>query len=285
MLALSVLWGRDLSEDFMEQSNYTYFQYFKGLGLPIYIRLNLSSFHSDFLDLLKKMKFDELSSAESEKMLTDFDGEKFGRILTINEASPGVMRQIGLYSESDKFGSESIHPKDSYNVYRYRGVALMVYGHSFKEWEMGCTEDLGAAGVELATKMILMRFLSWSLAPLGIIGFWGVPVDEGMVVQKPNEAGGEVVFIDVFKRWLYTQDGQKKMKNSFKLLKLDNSLKDRSIKMSPEQFISFLSAHCSYFSYGGMTIPTRQMIQSVCRTYEGLVYPTESFQPRTNLNL
>ncbi|PIK13897.1 MAG: hypothetical protein CES88_13000 [Halobacteriovorax sp. JY17] len=269
----------------MEQSNYTYFQYFKGLGLPIYIRLNLSSFHSDFLDLLKKMKFDELSSAESEKMLTDFDGEKFGRILTINEASPGVMRQIGLYSESDKFGSESIHPKDSYNVYRYRGVALMVYGHSFKEWEMGCTEDLGTDGVELATKMILMRFLSWSLAPLGIIGFWGVPVDEGMVVQKPNEAGGEVVFIDVFKRWLYTQDGQKKMKNSFKLLKLDNSLKDRSIKMSPEQFISFLSAHCSYFSYGGMTIPTRQMIQSVCRTYEGLVYPTESFQPRTNLNL
>ena len=269
----------------MEQDNYTYFQYFKGLGLPVYLRLNTVNFHAEFIELLKTLKFHELSSEESEKMLSEFDNEKYGKILTIKEASPGVVRQIGLYSESDKFGSESIHPKDSYNVYRYRGVGLMVYGHSFKEWEMGCSEDIGTDGYQLATKMILMRFLSWSLAPLGIVGFWGVPVDEGMVVQKPNESGAEVVFIDVFKRWLYTQDGQKKMKNSFKLLKLDNSLKDRSIKMSPEQFISFLSAHCSYFSYNGMTIPTRQMIQSVCRTYEGLIYPTESFQPRTSLNL
>ncbi|WP_372655683.1 hypothetical protein [Halobacteriovorax sp.] len=269
----------------MEESNYTYFQYFKGHALPVYIRLNKSSFQKDLVDLIKSLKFNELSSEESEKMLSDFSGEQFGKILTIDEASPGVMRQIGLYSESDQFGSESIHPKESYNVYRYRGVALMIYGHSFKEWEMGCVEDFGSEGVELATKVILMRFLSWSLAPLGVIGIWGVPVDEGMVVQKPSEAGGEVVFIDVFKRTLYTQDGQKKMKSSFKLLKLDSSLRDRSIKMGPEQFLTFLSAHCSYFSFGGMTIPTRQMIQSICRTYEGLVYPAESFQPRTDLNL
>lgn len=269
----------------MEDSNYTYFQYFKGSGLPVYIRLNRSSFQKELVDLIKALKFDELSSEESEKVLPSLESEKFAKILTINEATPGVMRQIGLYSESDQFGSESIHPKESYNVYRYRGVALMVYGHSFKEWEMGCVEDFGCESVELASKVILMRFLSWSLVPLGVIGLWGVPVDEGMVVQKPVEAMGEVVFIDVFKRKLYTQDGQKKMKNSFKILKLDSSLRDRSIKMGPEQFLTFLSAHCSYFSYGGMTIPTRQMIQSLCRTYEGLIYPAESFQPRTDLNL
>jgi len=269
----------------METPNYTYFQYFKGMNLPVYIRLQTSHFNSEVVELLKSLKFDELSSTESETAMENFSQEKFGKLLTIKEASPGVMRQIGLYSESDKFGSESIHPKETYNIYRYRGVGLMIYGHSFKEWEMGCTDDFATSRFELASKIILMRFLSWSLAPLGIIGFWGVPVEEGIVVQKPIEASGEVVFIDVFKRWLYTQDGQKKMKSSFKVLKLDSSLKDRSIKMGPEQFLSFLSAHCSYFSYGAMTVPTRQMIQSLCRTYEGLIYPTESFQPRTNLNL
>lgn len=269
----------------MEETNYTYFQYFKGLNLPIYVRLNMSNLNSSLLDLLKELKFEELSSSESETAVSGLNTEKFSKVLTIKEATPGVMRQIGSYSESDRFGNESIHPKDSYNVYRYRGLALMVYGHSFKEWEMGCSDSFGTESFELATKIVMTRFLSWSLAPLGIIGLWGVPVEEGMVVQKPLEANGEVVFIDVFKRWLYTNDGQKKMKSSFKILKLDSSLKDRSIKMGPEQFLSFLSAHCSYFSYGAMTVPTRQMIQSLCRTCEGLVYPTESFQPRTNLNI
>ncbi|OUR96152.1 hypothetical protein A9Q84_07265 [Halobacteriovorax marinus] len=268
-----------------DQTSYSYFQYFKGLGLPIYLRLNLAHFQSDVVELFKSMKFEEMSPKEVTEMEEGFSKEKFSRLLTIEEATPGVMRQIGSFSDSDRFGSESIQPKDGYQVYRYRGLAMMLYAHSFKEWQMGCSEDFGVEATNLASRVVINRFLSWSLAPLGIIGFWGVPVDEGMVVMKPSDSNGEVVFIDVFKRWSYTQDGNKRIKNSFKLLKLDSSLKERSITMSGERFLTFLTAHCTYFSYGGHSIPVRQMIQSLCRNYEGHVYPLESFQPRTDLNL
>lgn len=269
----------------VDQTNYSYFQYFKGLGLPIYLKLNLAHFSPEIVELFKSMKFEEMSKSEVDEMEKNFNKEKFSRLLTIEDASPGVMRQIGSFRDSDRYGSESIHPKDGYLVYRYKGLAMMLYAQTFKEWQMGCSEDFGTEETKLASTIVINRFLSWSLAPLGIVGFWGVPVDEGMVVMNPMEAKGEVVFIDIFKRWSYTQDGNKKIKNSFKLLKLDNSLKDRSITMSGERFLTFLTAHCTYFSYDGLSVPVRQMIQNLCRNYQGHVYPLESFQPRTDLNL
>ncbi len=105
------------------------------------------------------------------------------------------------------------------------------------------------------------------------------------MTMKPKESNGEVVFIDVFKRWTYTQDGHKKLKSNFRILKLDQSIKDQSIKMKADRLIAFLTAHNTYFSYGGLSVPVRQMIQTICRNYEGYVYPQDSFQPRTDLNL
>lgn len=263
---------------------YTYFQYFKGMGLPIYIKVNLSQLSSEIVELLKSLKFDEMNTSEIDEMQKNFESEKNARMMTIDEASPGVMRQIGEYSESDKFGTESIYPKETYQVYRYKGLALLLYGYTFKDWQMGCSYEFGTAEFELSSKIIIQRYLSWALAPLGIVGFWGVPVDEGMVVMKPKESNGEVVYMDVFKRWTYTQDGHKKLKSNFKILKLDGSMKDSSNRMKTDRLIPFLTTHVTYFSFNGLSVPVRQMIQSVCRNYEGHVYPLESFQPRTDLN-
>lgn len=264
---------------------YTYFQYFKGMGLPIYVKVNLSHFDSEIVDFIKSLKFEEMNAEEVESLKAGLDTEKNAKVLSLEEASPGVMRQIGSFRESDQFGAESIYPKENYQVYRYRGLALMLYGHNFKEWQMGCSYDFGTSEHLLASKIIMQRFLSWSLAPLGIVGFWGVPVEEGMVVLKPSQAAGEVVFIDIFKRWNYTQDGHKKLKSNFKILKLDSSMKDTSVRMRADRLIPFLTAHCTYFSYDGLSIPIRQMIQNLCRNYEGHIYPSESFQPRTELSI
>ncbi|WP_127716549.1 hypothetical protein [Halobacteriovorax sp. HLS] len=264
---------------------FTYFQYFKGMGLPVYIKVNLSSFSSELVDFLKSLKFDEMGSSEVDDLIESFDTDKFAKLLTLEEATPGIMRQIGDYSESDRFGAESIYPKENYSVYRFKGLALMLYGHSFKEWQMGCSDGFGSERFHLNSKIIIQRYLSWALAPLGILGVWGVPVEEGMVTMKPRRSEGEVVFIDIFKRWIYTQDGHKKLKSNFKFLKLDSSLKDRSIKMKTDHLIPMLTEHCTYFGYGGLSVATRQMIQNVSRNYEGYIYPVESFQPRTDLSL
>jgi hypothetical protein len=55
--------------------------------------------------------------------------------------------------------------------------------------------------------------------------------------------------------------------------------------MKNEELLSFLSAHCSYMDYSGLSVPVRQMIQTLARMTEGLIHPEESFRPKTDLSL
>jgi hypothetical protein len=129
------------------------------------------------------------------------------------------------------------------------------------------------------------RYLSWALAPLGIIGLWGVPVDEGVVVMSQKNAGGEGVFIDINRRVIMGLDGVKPIKGRFQLLRLDSTLKGRSITMSKEELLSFLMAHIIYFDYDGPSIPVRQMVQTLLTLARGIVYPRENYRPRSGLSL
>ena len=120
---------------------------------------------------------------------------------------------------------------------------------------------------------------------MGIVGFWGVPVDEGVVVMKQHESRGESVYIDIKRQNVITVDGVKKIKGRFKVLRLDPTLKGRNVAMTAEEFLSFLSFHCNYFDYVGPSLPIRQMITSLPSYAVGLVHPRESFKPRTDLSL
>ena len=106
-----------------------------------------------------------------------------------------------------------------------------------------------------------------------------------MVVQRYSESKGEAVFIDVKNERVITQDGVKKLTTRYKMLRLDPTLKNRNIKMTSEELLSFLTSHCTYFDTNGLTVPVRQMIQVVTRSTEGLYHPEESFKPRTDLSL
>ena len=55
--------------------------------------------------------------------------------------------------------------------------------------------------------------------------------------------------------------------------------------MTNEELLSFMSAHSSYLDYQGLSVPVRQMIQTLAKMTEGLVHPEESFRPRTDLSL
>jgi hypothetical protein len=118
-----------------------------------------------------------------------------------------------------------------------------------------------------------------------LVGFWGVSVDDGMVAQRPIDSRGEVVFIDVVGLRMISFEGVKKLRPHFKILRLDPTLKGRNIKMTSEELLSFLSAHCSYMDTSGLSVPVRQMIQALSKMTEGLLHPQESFRPRTDLSL
>lgn len=270
--------------NFDEGIKYTYFQYFKDLEFPIYIRVCLADFDPDLEGFVREIGFTELKEAEEQRVWSDLKMRSSSRLLTISEASTVVAKQIEMAQESDKYGHESIIPKNGYGVYRYKNVAMMVYSLASHEWQLGVFSDFGSPRIEFASRAVLNRFLAWALSPLGIVGFWGSLVDEGAVVMKQSEAKGEVVFFDIVKKMTFSMDGHKKMRRRFKLMKLSESLKNRNMPMSPEELMSFLSVNCCYFDHRGQSVAIRQLIQTVARECEGLIHPKESFAPRASAN-
>lgn len=266
-------------------SKKTIFQYQKELNLPIYLSADLTVFDSSFGEFLAKQKFVKLSDKEETEALSQIKKNNTARILHISEASPLVAKQIQSMMESDRYGAESIIPKDGYRVYRYKDLGLMVYSFGAKEWQLGCYKDFGSSAFTVPSRMMINRFLSWALVPHGIVGLWGVTVDDGMVAQRAADSKGEAVFIDVVGLRMISLDGVKKLRPHFKILRLDPTLKGRNIKMSNEELLSFLSSHCSYLDSSGLSVPVRQMVQALSKMTEGLVHPQESFRPRTDLSL
>lgn len=266
-------------------SKKTYFQFHKELNLPIYVAVDLTAFDPSFAEFLSRVKFSKLVDKEEVAALEQVKKNNKAKILHISEATPVVAKQIQNTMESDRYGLESIIPKEGYRVYRYKDMGLLVYSFAAKEWQLGCYKDFGSSANSISSRMIVNRFLSWALVAHGIIGLWGVVVEDGMVAQRPIDSKGEAVFIDVVGLRMISLDGIKKLRPHFKILRLDPTLKGRNIKMSNEELLSFLSAHCSYLDSSGLSIPVRQMVHTLSKLTEGLVHPQESFRPRTDLSL
>ena len=266
-------------------SKKTYFQYQKDLNLPVYLTADLGLFESSFGEFMERMKFHKLIDKDEVVAIDVIKKNKNARVLHISEASPIVAKQIQRSMESDRFGAESVIPKEGYRVYRHKDVGLMVYSFGVKEWQLGCYKDFGSTKFSYSSKMVINRYLSWALVPSGLIGLWGVTVDDGIVAQKSMDSAGEAVFVDVIGQRMISCDGVKKLRPHFKILRLDPSLRGRNIRMTSEELLSFLSSHCSYLDSAGLSIPVRQMIQALSKMTEGLIHPQESFRPRTDLSL
>jgi hypothetical protein len=262
-----------------------YYQYQKELNLPVYICMDPLDFDQRFAEFLNEVKFTKLNDKEEELAKKNIATQKHARVLRISEASASVSRQIQTSLESDRYGLESIIPKEGYRVYRYKNIGLMIYSYNAKEWQLGCYKNFAAKDNLMAARIVLNRYLSWALSPLGILGIWGVSIDDGMVAQRAADSKGEAIFVDLSHQRLLTVDGVKKMSPRFKVLRLDPTLHNRNIRMTNEEFVSFLYSHCTYFDYVGPSVPVRQLIQAFVKMTEGLVHPQESFRPKTDLSL
>lgn len=272
-------------EKTVEAEKITYFQYFKELDIPVYVRVNLSQFEGQVLPFLVEQKFTELSDSEVEEKFPQGKCPEGGRVLTLCIASHQVSRHIQRLRPTDKYGFESIVPKSGYRVYRYFNVGMMVYSFSVPEWDFGCYSNFGDQENLIAYRSVINRFLSWSMASLGIVGFWGVPVDEGIVVLNQAQANGEVVFVDVYKNRLMTVDGSRSLHGGMCVLRLSTAIRGKNIEMKGEELLSFLFQYCTYLDYKGLPVIVRQLIQAVAKNSYGLIHPEESFKPRTDLSL
>jgi hypothetical protein len=266
----------------MEKMEYRYFQYHTDKDYPVFLGVydDADTFADSLASLVDQMNFRELNDSEAEDMEKTLSKNSFARLLKIKPASLKVIRQIETAMHSDRFGAESILPKEGYKVYRYRSQALIVYSFASEVWECGVTDifGMGEEGV-FAARTVLNRYLSWALAPQGIVGFWGVPVKEGVVVLKQKEAQGEAVFLDLKEKMILSMDGKSRIPARFKIMRLDSRISGKNIKMTSEELLSFLSVHTVFFDPSGNSLPVRQLLQAISRMSEGLIHPRESFQP------
>ncbi len=265
--------------------DHCFFQYMPEANLPVYLRINVNQFNGDFLTLLNQMQFKEVVKSDNHKVIKALESTPHARVLNIKEATPAVAKQIGEAHDSDTYGLESVSKGRGYRIYRFKGEAMMIYSDRATEWEMGCFFDFGSIDQSQKYTMILNRYLTFALAPLGVIGFWGVPVDEGIVVMNARASKGEAVFVDIRERRVLAADGLEKIKGRFKVLRLDPILKNKNVRMTGPELLSFLSVNTSYLDIEGLNRSIRQMIQTISVMLEGVIYPAESFKPRTDLSL
>lgn len=268
-----------------KQEKITYFQYGSQLDYPIYLGVSLEEFDSSLTGFLTQCGFDLLTQETSEGIEKRLAASANGRLLKIDHAGMRASQQIMKTTESDRFGVESVVSKEGYRVYRYRGLALMVLSFGATHWSLGVTREFGTESSLSASRSIINRYLSWGLSPFGVAGFWGVNVDEGVVLMKQGDAQGEAVFFDLLKNRLLCRDGIKPFASDFKIIRLDSILKNRSARMGKEEMPGFLTVHSTYLSTEGLSHPIRQVIQTLSLEFEGHRFPKENFQPRTGLHV
>lgn len=259
-------------------SEVNYYQYQKDLNYPVFVRFEDKDFEQSFSPILDSFGFKKLT--EEDLKTISFEQTQT-KVLRVTKASLRVAKQIDQGHSLDAYGPENITQLGSYDVYKYKGVGMLIFGDGNYFWELG-VKNLEKNINEIKTMMV--RFLSWALAPKGVISFWGVPVDEGIVVMKPKEANFESIFIDVEAGVYITQDGVKEMSAGMQILRLDETLKGRVKGMSKEELISFLSTNNCYFSYQGVDFRVREAIYEFVSMVDGYVYPIENFKPRTDLD-
>lgn len=260
-----------------DKKAFSYYKFRKNLDYEVYLRFEDFDFESLFSETLEVMGFDKI---ERDKVKDKSFNPFKTKILKVVRATPRVSRQINRTNfEFDEFGPESLSQMGSYDVYRYKGVGMMILGEGTLFWELGIRKVDNPA----ALRTIFTRFLSFALAPIGVVGFWGVPVEEGFVVMSPESSQFEAIFVDLKKNVLLTFDGVKQLESDIQILRLDKTLRHEMRKMSREELLGFLSMNTSHLSYTGTSRPIADAIMELTEIAEGCIYPEENFKPRSEV--
>ncbi len=255
----------------------SYYQFGQGdAGYPVYVKICDEALEGRLSKVLASVglsKLDDKAIAKIVKLPLDSI-----RVLDITSASGMALNQINIISESDAFGEESVIPSSGYRVYRHKGIGMMVYSFGSTVWQLGVSEDCGSDKFMKESRIIFARFLSLALAKYGVIGFWGVVVENSLVVMRAKESKGEVVFIDSLKMRLAAQGEIKEIRSGFQIVRLGKCVNGKSILLKRDELISFLMTYNSYLDYGQSSSIIGQIVNKITSVATGIMYPAESFK-------
>lgn len=256
------------------EKTFSYYKFQKMLDYEVYLRFEDFEFENLFTEVLDVMGFHKIErDSIKDKSFNPYQT----KILKVVKATPRVCRQINQnFFEYNGFGVESLSQMGAYDVYKYKGVGMMVIGTNTLFWELGIkrTDDHNAL------RTILTRFVSFALAPKGVVGFWGVSIKEGFVVMNPEASNFEAIYVDLEKEILITYDGIKGIAPDLQILRLDSTLRNEAKKMNREQLLSFLTMNTAHLSYTGTIAAISKTILELTHIADGIIYPENNFKPR-----
>lgn len=260
----------------MLDTKFSYYQFNEKLGYQVYLRFEDETFETQFKHVLEVMGFNKVANEVIKKVTLD---KRRAKILRVTKASPKLAKQIDAVDFAyDKFGEESVSSMGNYNVYKFKKTAMMIFAQGNLLWELGVKSQFDEGNI----RAVLTRFLSFALANSGVVGFWGVPVDEGFVVMSPKASLFESIFVDLAKNVLLTYNGIKEINSELQILRLDPTLREKVIGMKRESLLSFLSTNTCYFSYSGFEVGIKEAIFELSKIANGYIYPEDNFEPRMN---
>ena len=250
-------------------------QFQKELNYPIYLKVDEEQFYPEILSHLEHLGFSKLEDMDDLDFRASLLTTPNARLLHIREASNIVARQIDEALDSDRFGKESLIAQEGYKVYRFSKQAMMVFSYAAVDWEMACFNDFGQNQADITDfNIIINRYLSYALAPLGAIGFWGSLKDNELYLSKKDESIGEVIYFDITKKIII--DGQKieKFKPRLNIIKLDHYVQRENPIRSKEELLGLLTLGTSYMELGHNTA-VRQILSALVQFVQGVIRPTE----------
>ena len=164
-----------------------FFQWQKDHGYPVFLRMGSEMMEGRLQKLIGDLGFIEIPEADHKKIPANRPGTK---ILTLSRASTRVTQRVMLPDSLDRFGHESLTYQGETQIYVYRRLGMMVFSTASSMWELGLASQLETTEDLMGLRVVLNRFLAWALAPMGVIGFWGVATTEGLVAMKQNQSFG-----------------------------------------------------------------------------------------------
>jgi hypothetical protein len=257
-----------------------YYQFHATHNYPVFIRFESAALEGKLTKMINTLGFTKVEEAQLKKIPVQKLSTK---VLTINEATHKLAAQIKTSDTLDKFGHESLSFRGDYQVYLYRHVGLMVFSMATSMWEVGLCGEFNNAEDFSPIKVIINRFLAWSLSTHGVLSYWGTAHDDGFTVMKQAHSFGDAVYVDMEKNLILFGEKATTTKGSLKISRIDRGVQTVRA-MNKEELISFLMTQTTYFSYTGIPTQMKKMIMKLADISVGEILSSDQLKQTANLS-
>jgi hypothetical protein len=208
--------------------------YFKANKVfPICIQYETDHFLDNLDQGFRELGFGEQAPAETEVI----------RTLAIQNISRKSWTQnLGKRERGYRSDFETLASSHGGQLYLYRGEGAMMFSTSSEHWKMGVTSSFGSD--PLVLRVIMARFLSWSLQSFGITGHWGLLGKSSIFIDSVARTQGKCVFFDAREGIYFAGNRLEKVIDLFPMVRFDPSMK-HSQRMTREELYSFLMTKCA----------------------------------------